>query len=146
MHFRLQIPATLYQAMIAHALSELPNECVGLLAGTPDGKVVERFPLINALADPRRFESDGKSQLHAERRCRELGIEILAIYHSHPTSPPIPSKTDTDPEQNLWVGQPVVSLIISLMDAEPVVQAWWLTAHAYRPAEWEVVDQSSKTN
>lgn len=140
MDFHLQIPAAIYEAMLAHARAELPNECVGLLAGTKNGLVVERFPLINALAHPRRFESEGKSQLAAERRRRELGLEWLAIYHSHPTSPPVPSKTDTDPDENLWVGQPVVSLIISLVNDEPEMKAWWLSPHAYRTAAWSVMD------
>jgi proteasome lid subunit RPN8/RPN11 len=136
MDFHLQIPAAIHEAMLAHAQAELPNECVGLLAGTKDGVVVERFPLVNALAHPRRFESEGKSHLAAERRCRELGLEWLAVYHSHPTSPPVPSKTDTDPDENLWVGQPVVSLIISLMNPEPEVRGYWLTPHGYREAKW----------
>ena len=139
MDFHLQIPAAIHEAMLDHARAELPNECVGLLAGTKDGVVVERFPLINALAHPRRFESDGRSQLHAERRRRELGLEFLAIYHSHPSSPPIPSQTDTDPQENLWVGESVVSLIISLMNAAPEVKGWWLRPHAYRVAEWSVI-------
>lgn len=139
MSFRLQIPRVIHEAMLAHAQAELPNECVGILAGTPDGVVVERLPLINALADPRRFESEGRSLLNAEKRRRELGLEFLAVYHSHPTSPPVPSKTDTDPDINFWVSEPVVSLIISLMHAEPEVQAWWLSPHSYRSAEWKVI-------
>jgi proteasome lid subunit RPN8/RPN11 len=141
MHFRLQIPSAIYEAMIAHAQAELPNECVGFLAGTAEGVVTEHLPLVNRLADPRRFESEGRSQLAAEKRCRDLGLRILAVYHSHPTSPPIPSRTDIDPEENLWVGQPVASIIISLAAPEPEVRAWWLEPHRYRPADWTVMPQ-----
>ncbi|MCS6975846.1 MAG: M67 family metallopeptidase [Gemmatales bacterium] len=141
MDFVLRIPPRVYRAMIAHAQAESPKECVGFLAGTSEGVVTEHLPLVNRLADPRRFESEGKSQLAAEKRCRELGLRILAVYHSHPTSPPIPSRTDTDPDENLWVGQPVVSLIISLAGLEPEVQAWWLEPHRYRPAEWTVLPE-----
>lgn len=139
MDYTLHIPLVIYQAMLAHAQAELPNECVGFLAGTADGVVTAHFPLVNRLADPRRFESEGRSQLAAEKRCRELGLRILAVYHSHPTSPPTPSRTDTDPEENLWVGQPVMSLIISLAGAEPEVRAWWLQPHSYRAANWTIL-------
>jgi proteasome lid subunit RPN8/RPN11 len=136
----LRIPRRLFEAMLAHARATLPAECVGFLAGRPDGTVTELLPLVNRLADPRRFEADPRSQLDAERRCRQLGLTILAVYHSHPASPPVPSRTDTDPDQNLWVGQPVRCVIVSLLEPQPQVQAWWLEPHHYRPASWTVVD------
>jgi proteasome lid subunit RPN8/RPN11 len=135
MPFRLQIPKAIYDAMIAHAQAEAPNECVGLLAGRPDGVVVERYPLVNELASPTRFCSDGQSLCAAERRRRAAGLEFLAIYHSHPSSPPVPSRIDTDPDVNFWCGVEVVSLIISLLPPAPVVRGYWLTPHVYREAE-----------
>lgn len=138
MPFRLQVPRSIQDAMIAHAQAEQPNECVGLLAGHPDGRVVERYPLVNALADPRRFESDALSLIDAEKRRRLAGLEFLAVYHSHPTSPPIPSRIDTDPDVNFWLDSGVVSLIISLLPPEPVMKAYWLKPHAYEPAEFSI--------
>ena len=127
--------------MLAQAVAEAPNECVGLLAGTPDGQVTERLPLINALADPRRFESDPRSLLAAERRRRQLGLEFLAVYHSHPTSPPIPSRTDTDPEVNFWLGSDTVSIIISLAGDTPEARAYWLAPGSYEAAEMKVIPE-----
>jgi [CysO sulfur-carrier protein]-S-L-cysteine hydrolase len=141
--------------MVRHAQEEAPNECVGLLIGfrgylTDDllrwewegGRafddsewlVVEAFPLVNALADPRRFESDAFSLFAAERRRRHTGLDLLAIYHSHPTSPAIPSRVDTDPDVNFWLNCDVVSLIISLKPPGPEVRAYWLSSHAYEEA------------
>ena len=124
--------------MVSHAQAELPNECVGLLAGLPDGRVRDRYPLVNALADPRRFESEPQSMFAAVKRCREQDFEFLAVYHSHPTSPPVPSGTDL--EQNYWPG--VVSIIISLLPTQPEVRAYWLEPASYREAEWVVVADS----
>lgn len=131
MPFRLQVPRGIYEDMIAHARAESPNECVGLLAGFPDGRVVERYPLVNALADPRRFESDARSMFQAEKRRRERDLEFLAVYHSHPASPAVPSKTDLE----FNYSEEVMSVIISLLEPEPVVKAYWLTARDYRDAE-----------
>jgi proteasome lid subunit RPN8/RPN11 len=126
--------------MIEHARAELPNECVGLLAGrfeeTPGGRVGHaewRYPLVNSLASPTRFYSDDRSLLNAHNDMRKHGWDAVAIYHSHPTSAPEPSRTDL--EQNYWPG--VVSFIISLKGDEPEVRGWWLTDRDYREAEWD---------
>jgi proteasome lid subunit RPN8/RPN11 len=126
------------EEMIAQALAELPNECCGLLAGTlveGRGIVAERYPLVNAAASPRAFESQPENLFAAHKVMRQRGLDVLAIYHSHPTSPPIPSRTDL--ERN-WTPD-VVNFIISLQESEPVVRGWWLAESEYREAEWDVI-------
>ncbi len=129
----LQIPSRLYAEMLEQAVSELPNECCGLLAGR-DGVVTRRYPLTNDLASPVRYEN---YPFAAQKDMRAQGIELLAIYHSHPTSDPIPSRTDL--ESNFY-GAEVVHLIVSLRDGEPVVRGWHLDETTYRPAEWCIAD------
>ncbi len=88
MAFRLHLPRRLYEEMLAQAAAELPNECCGLLAGrVADGVgVVEaRYPLVNAAASPREYLSDGRSMFAAVRDIDRRGLDILAVYHSHPT-------------------------------------------------------------
>src|SRR5262249_26189779 len=98
------------------------------------GQVCRRYPLVNAAASPREYESDGRSMFAATRDIDRLGLETLAVYHSHPTSEPIPSKTDR--ERNYSTD--VMNLIISLKDPAPSVRAWWLTADDHQEAEWEL--------
>ena len=134
--FRLLLPAQLYKEMIAQARAELPNECCGLLAGRVEagmGRVEARYSLINAAASPVEYLSDSQSMFDAVRAMRKLGIDILAVYHSHPTSEAIPSRTDR--ERNY--SEDVMNLIVSLK-GEPEVRAWWLTAETFREAEWEI--------
>jgi proteasome lid subunit RPN8/RPN11 len=136
---RLELSRTLFDEMLAQARAELPNECCGLLAGRVVdgvGRAEVRYPLVNAAADPKRFESDPRSMLAAEKDMRRRGLDVLAVYHSHPTSPAVPSKTDL--AQNYSVD--VVNLIISLTDKDPSVRGWWLTADDYREAEWLCVE------
>ena len=137
MAFRLSIPRTLHDEMIAQALREAPNECCGLFAGVVrDGvaTVSRIYPLLNAAASPVLYESDPRSMLDAYRDMRARGIDVVAVYHSHPTSAPIPSKTDL--ERNY--SEEVVNLIVSLAQTPPLVRGWWLTEAEYREASWEV--------
>jgi proteasome lid subunit RPN8/RPN11 len=137
--FRLLLLRQLLDEMTAQAQAELPNECCGLLGGTvgADGtaRVLSRYPLTNALASPTEYESEPKGLFAAYRDMRERGIEPIAVYHSHPTSDPIPSHKDR--ERN-YMGD-VVHFIIGLRGSDPDVRAWWLTADDHREADWEVI-------
>src|SRR5262245_485896 len=134
--------------MVAQAVAELPNECCGLLAGTAGSGqravgseqesfpasvrvVTQRYPLVSAAASPVEYLSDPQSMFAAVRDMRQRGIDILAVYHSHPTSDPVPSRTDLDRNYS----PDVVNLIISLKGGTPEVRGWWLTADGFREAE-----------
>ncbi len=136
----LSLPRSIYEGIIWHALAEQPLECCGLLAGVVGeagvGEVRLRYPLLNAAASPVEFESEPRSHLSADRDIRRQGWEVLAIYHSHPTSEPVPSRKDLE---RSW-SDDVVNLIVSLTTTPPTVRAWWLSAEAYREAEWVIQD------
>jgi proteasome lid subunit RPN8/RPN11 len=136
--------------MIAHAQADLPNECCGLLAGKPatDGtaRAERHYPLVSDLdannpephplrPSPTEYLSTPKSMFAADKDMRALELEILVVYHSHPTSEPVPSKKDR--ERN-YLGE-VMHFIIGLNGETPVVRAWWLTSEAHHEAEWEVI-------
>jgi proteasome lid subunit RPN8/RPN11 len=132
--FRLVIPPAILDAMIAHARAELPNECVGFLAGTVAdgvGTVTQGIPLVNELTSPTEFLTEPRSLFAAYKAMRVAGTDVLAVYHSHPTSAPVPSKKDI--AQNTY-GPTVAWVIIGLASGEPEVRAWWLTETGYREA------------
>ncbi len=134
----LSIPRSVYEGMVWHALAEAPLECCGLLAGIVRsdgiGEVRLRYPLLNAAASPIEFESEPASHFSADRDIRRQGLEVLAIYHSHPTSEPVPSCKD---RERSWSAE-VVNLILSLITKPPTVRGWWLSAETYREAEWAI--------
>jgi proteasome lid subunit RPN8/RPN11 len=139
------VPRRLVEEMVAQAVAEVPNECCGLLAGRvgpetpgpPVGAVVRRYPLVNAAASPREYNADSRSLIAAHIDMREGGLERLAIYHSHPTSEAVPSRTDLERNYD----PSVVYLIISLRTGQPEVRAWWLLEDAYREAEWDITEE-----
>lgn len=134
--FRLHLPQPILEAMFAHARAALPNECVGFLAGTIAagvGTASQCLPLVNELASPTEFLTEPRSVFAAFRAMRAAGTELLAIYHSHPTSPPVPSKRDV--EQNTY-GPNFAWVIIGLAGTEPEVRAWWLGESDVREAHF----------
>src|SRR5262245_61014059 len=136
--FELRLPRGVYEAMVAQALAERPNECCGLLAGTRAddvGRVTVCYPLVNAAATPQtEYLSDARSMFDAVKDMMRRGLDVLAVYHSHPTTAPVPSKKDLARNYS----EDVVNLIVSLAGAVPEVRGWWLTDTDFREAQWSV--------
>jgi proteasome lid subunit RPN8/RPN11 len=105
-----------WDALVAHAQEEAPNECCGY-ARMSDGHVDEVFRAENLRASPYGYEIDPRSLLAAN----DLDDEGhgVAIYHSHPRSAAEPSQTDI----NLAHYPHWRYLIVSLA-AAPEVRAW----------------------
>jgi proteasome lid subunit RPN8/RPN11 len=125
----------LLDGVLAHARRELPNECCGLLAGRVVGGAGVATMWIavgNDAASPTEFVTNPRDMLSAFRAMRAAGKELLAIYHSHPASEPVPSRRDV--ERNTY-GETVVHLIVGLAGPEPVVRGWWLGTGPAREAE-----------
>jgi [CysO sulfur-carrier protein]-S-L-cysteine hydrolase len=138
--FRLLVPRTIHEEMIAHAQAELPNECCGLLAGRRPSLAVgsaeivveHRYELINKLKSATEYESEDASMIAAAKDMRLRGLEIVGIYHSHPSSAPVPSKKDL--ERNFY-GDSVIHFIVSLAGATPELRGWWLLDAQSEPAD-----------
>jgi proteasome lid subunit RPN8/RPN11 len=136
--------------MIAQAKAELPYECCGLLAGLSAEtaspapslfaepqrhvrSVLQRYPLVNNAVSATEYLANDQTLFAAYRDMHEHGLDLLAVYHSHPTSDPVPSKKDL--ERNYFDN--VMHLIISLKTDEPLMRGWWLAEKDFRQAEWE---------
>ncbi len=79
--------------MLDHVLASLPAEACGLLAGC--GSEVRRvLPVPNTLRSPYRYRMEPRAQIEAMLAIEAEGLEMLAIFHSHPHGPPGPSATD----------------------------------------------------
>lgn len=135
---RLAVPDALLAEVIAHAREGAPLECCGLLAGRVSegvGVVTARFAVANELRSATHYLTDPRDMLFASRAMRAGGLELLAIYHSHPASAPVPSTRDL--AGNTY-GESVVHLIVGLSREEAEVRAWWLAEAGYWEAEWAV--------
>jgi proteasome lid subunit RPN8/RPN11 len=138
MPFRLRIPRKIHEELLAQARAEQPNECCGILAGDVEdgvGHVVCAYPLPNALADPQRYNADPRALIRAHKEMQQCETEMLAVYHSHPTTPAVPSATD---HAQWGHGKKVVCLIVTLTRDPPQMRGWWMSDEGHREAEWEV--------
>ena len=94
------VPAAIREELRAHAAAEAPNECCGLLLFRDS--VAERYERgRNALASPYRYELEIDPSLWF---LEDDGYE-LAVFHSHPETEPIPSRTYRE-LAGLWSGRP----------------------------------------
>jgi proteasome lid subunit RPN8/RPN11 len=94
------VGAAIREELHAHATDEAPNECCGLIV-LRDG-VAERYIRgVNKLASPYRYELEIDPAVWF---LEDEGYE-LAVFHSHPETEPIPSRTDKE-LAGLWAGRP----------------------------------------
>lgn len=111
---------------MAHAKSEKPNECCGLIGGI-DGVAMRVFRTTNSEASPFMYVMDPREQLRIIDEIDEAGWELLAIYHSHTRSAAFPSRTDV--ELAFYPQTPY--LIVSIKDPQhPEIRAFILTRTA----------------
>lgn len=82
-----------WQEMLAAILRGLPEEACGMAAGEA-GRVMRIFAITNELHSPVRFRMDPREQVQALMWMDDLDLDVIMIYHSHPTGPDHPSETD----------------------------------------------------
>lgn len=116
----MQIARELYDQLVAHARSEAPNECCGIVSANGDGRAVKVYPATNVFASPLRYEVDPQDLVRIWGEIDDADLEIGAIYHSHTRTVPEPSQTDI----NSATYPEALYIIVGLMNDEPEVRAW----------------------
>ncbi len=115
------MPHDLYEQMVAHCLSGLPDEACGLLGGVVEtGDVVTCYPARNAAASAKVYTVDPRDHLRADRDAEAAGNAIIGVFHSHTHTDAYPSPTDVaqapDPTWHY--------VLVSLRDTHPVVRSY----------------------
>lgn len=84
-----------YDEMIAYCQTVLPNEGCGLLSGiTASGDTL--WKLRNESHNANRFYMSANAIKHAVEKIDMKGEMLSGIFHSHPSSPAIPSSHDLE--------------------------------------------------
>lgn len=133
----LRISTPLLEEIIAHAREDAPRECCGMIAAQ-DGQAVAVHRVRNVAVNRKTsYFMDPKEQLATWQAIEDAGLEIGAIYHSHPRSEPVPSPTDVNLAKQ-WPG--LRWMIVGLEGAEPEVRTWRIVGTAFHEDAHEVHD------
>ena len=95
MHGVLRIDRATYDAIVAHAREDHPDEACGVVAGPEGSDRPERFiPMVNAARSPTFYEFESGDLLRLYREMDDRDEEPVVIYHSHTATEAYPSRTD----------------------------------------------------
>ncbi|WP_148570778.1 Mov34/MPN/PAD-1 family protein [Nocardioides caldifontis] len=91
----LVIDRATYDAIVAHAKRDHPDEACGIVAGPEGSDRPERFvPMVNAAGSPTFYEFDSTELLALYKEMWDNDEEPVVIYHSHTATEAYPSRTD----------------------------------------------------
>jgi proteasome lid subunit RPN8/RPN11 len=91
----LRIGRDVYDAIVAHARRDHPDEACGIVAGPAGSDRPERLkPMLNAARSPTFFEFESQELLQLYREVDDRDEDIVVIYHSHTATEAYPSRTD----------------------------------------------------
>ena len=116
---KLEIPNNIFEQMLAQAKAEAPVEACGILAGK-DGEVERLYEMTNSDKSSDHFMMTPEEQFKVVKNIRSDGLEMLAIYHSHPETPARPSAEDI----RLALTPDVIYVIVSLQNTEPAIKGF----------------------
>lgn len=134
-----QLDTALYRQMLSQCQQKAPAEACGLLGGT-DGFIGDLiFPLENLDACAESYRMDAKEVLRVMKQLDNDGMELNAIYHSHPSTPAHPSKVDI-----AQAYMPVFYLILSLCDEEPVLRGYAIEGGNVTEVPVEIVEKKRR--
>jgi proteasome lid subunit RPN8/RPN11 len=91
----LTIDRATYEAIVAHAKRDHPDEACGVVAGPAGSDRPERFvPMVNAAGSPTFYEFDSLELLKLYKEMDARDEEPVVVYHSHTATEAFPSRTD----------------------------------------------------
>jgi proteasome lid subunit RPN8/RPN11 len=91
----LRIDRATYDAIVAHAKRDHPDEACGIVAGPEGSDRPTRFvPMTNAAGSPTFYEFDSTELLALYKQMWDADEEPVVVYHSHTATEAFPSRTD----------------------------------------------------
>jgi [CysO sulfur-carrier protein]-S-L-cysteine hydrolase len=120
------------QIMIDHVDAHAPMEACGLLAGV-DSTVRKIFLVQNQAHSAVRFVMDPVGQLNAFAWIESHAMNLLGIFHSHPSGPETVSPTDV-----AEAAYEVVQIILSRSDKSWRARGFWIKDNDYKEVELQI--------
>ena len=135
--FNLEIPNIIFERMIAQVKVDAPIEACGILAGS-DNRVEKLYKMTNTDKRSDHFMMEPTEQFKVVKDIRSAGLEMLAIYHSHPETPAKPSAEDN----RLALTPDVTYIIVSLQNGDhPAVKGFLMENGSVTEVPVKIVEQ-----
>ncbi len=115
----MKISKKIINKIYDHGKKEAPIEACGYLAGK-NNEVINYYPMHNIDQSNEHFTLDPQEQFDVMKKVRVKGLEILAVYHTHPGSPARPSAEDI----KLAFDPGIIYVIISLLEDKNNIKAF----------------------
>jgi len=130
----LFITQGLLDEVISHCKEVYPKEACGILAGKD--RIVKRvYKMRNIENSSISYAMDSKEQFTVMKDIRKDGLDITAIYHSHPDIYAYPSPNDI----KLATYPDSVYVIVSLLNEEPKVKSFTIKDESVKEVEMKVI-------
>ena len=130
----IRINKNVIEALIDHAQSEMPCEACGYLAAK-NGTIIKQYPLTNLDRANDHFSMDPQEQFTAIQDMRSRGLQLAAVYHSHPETPARPSQEDL----RLAFDPQISYVIVSLAKPEATIKSFKIRQGNVTPEDIEIV-------
>jgi proteasome lid subunit RPN8/RPN11 len=116
----IRLPAEIADRLLEHARRRHPNESCALLGGNVrTGRVTSLHIARNELASPYRYAVAAEDLVRIVHAIEAAGEDLVAIFHSHPATPPVPSPTDRREAR-----YSVIHLIAGVSEGTRALEAW----------------------
>lgn len=138
----LIIPKDILAEMTAHAREAFPKEACGVLSGDKQPGIARAgklYRMKNSDDSQTTYAMDSGEQFRVMNEIKAGGSELVAIYHSHPSSPALPSPTDIGRAFFPGTKEPnfpgVAYIIVGLSELVPEVNAFSIDSSGVRRLE-----------
>ena len=133
-----------YEKILNHAKKNLPEEACGLITGIRKSHVStaeEVWLLENTDHSPEHFTISPEDQLKVLMEARKKGQQVIAVWHSHPSTPSRMSEEDIrlarDEERSY--------LILSLAEKESVLHAFRMHNGDVQNEELQITEEGKQS-
>ncbi|NUR26046.1 MAG: M67 family metallopeptidase [Catenulispora sp.] len=131
----LTVPREIYDAIVAHARADHPDEACGIVAGPEGSDRPERFvPMTNAERSPTFYRLDADEQFQVWKEMDQRDEEPVIVYHSHTSTEAYPSRTDVS-----YASEPNAHyVLVSTRDADKLGDFQF---RSYRIVDGEITEE-----
>ena len=131
----MKVKKSVLDLLFSHGAKELPYEACGYLAAD-NGVVGHHYEMTNTDKAADHFSMDPQEQFAVMKDIRKRGLQLRAVYHSHPETPARPSVEDI----RLAYDPDVSYVIISFAGEKQTVKSFRIRNKLVEPEIIELVD------